>query len=374
MNIAIIEKGHFEVLYTLLKLFDKDGTRITIFIDDSSYKQMEFFLQKEMKKYQWIRQGNQPNRSFINSIFEHLKKTDYQLIYINTIADNFIKYAILLKKIYEKKVILTLHEIKGFFHYPKSLNMRHIIRSIGKKRLITIAPAFNVLSETLVPLLRQELKNEKTIFIIPGALFEQENFIAQEYLEGETVRIVIPGSIDTRRRNYDLVFEFLEKAKSANLNVRITLLGSFRKNYSEPIHKKCIHYPRLNNNLHFYETDIISQKEFDREMKEAHFIWMPLNQHAAVTDGVKEEYGISISTGNTGDVIRYAKPFFAPSYLPIDIALEKGCCRYTNTTEIINKLQQLNSLEYKRLQNEALGASLHYTKEKIMERNKSLFK
>jgi len=374
MKIAIIEKGHFEVAYTLIRLFDNDSNRLTIFIDEPSYEQLIQLLREKSGRYKWVVQKKDSNREFIKLMFSQISNTGFDLVYFNTIADNFIHYAWHIRKLGHKNIIMTLHDIRGFFHYAPSLSIRKAIRFAGKRKLIKAIPAFNVLSETLVPLLQQKLQNKKPVFNIPGALFEPDGFIPKDYIAGEIIKITVPGSVDIRRRNYDSVLELLEKVKSTTLKISVTLLGSFRKGHSGSVHSKCVQYIESGSNLHIYETDIVSQQEFDRVMDESHFVWMPLNQFAAVTDGTKEEYGTSISTGNTGDVIRHAKPFFAPSYLNIDPALEKSCCRYSNIHEIIDKLKSLNSSEYTHLQNEATSASLNYTKDKIIERNKALFK
>jgi hypothetical protein len=373
MKIAIIEKGHFEVAYTLIQLFDNDRNKLTIFIDEPSYDQLTYLLKEKSERYKWVIQTKESNREFIKLMFEQLGNAAFDLIYFETIADNFIHYAWYIRKLYQKNIVMTLHDSKGFFYYSPSLSIRKLIRFSGKRKLIKIVPALNVLTETLFPFLQKELQGKKTIFNIPGAFFEPEGFKPIEYKTGEFIKIAIPGSVDTRRRNYDSVLEFLEKIKSAGLKVSITLLGSFRKGYSELIYSKCIQQVQSNSRLHIYKEDTVSQQEFDKIMKEAHFIWMPLNKFAVVTDGVKEEYGKTISTGNTGDVIRHVKPFFAPSYFTIDPALKKSCCQYSDINEIIGKLKTIDSAEYKRLQEDALNASLNYTKDKIVERNKDLF-
>lgn len=373
MKIAIIEKGHFEVAYTLIQLFDTGDNKLTIFIDKLSYEQLKYLLHSKINRYKWIIQDEEPNRKFIKLIFSTIRNEKYDLLYFDTIADNFIQYAWYIRQLEQQKIILTLHDIKGFFIYSPSLSIRKNIRFLGKRQLMNAIPLFNVLSETLIPLLRRKLNNKKNILNIPGALFESGSFKIKEYKPGEIIKIAVPGSIDIRRRNYDSVFELLEKVKPAALKVVIILLGSFRKNYSERVYKKCMEYLQSNSNLLIYKKEIVDQQEFDRVMEDVHFVWMPLNRYAAVTDGILEEYGTTISTGNTGDVIRHAKPFFAPSYLNVDKVLEKSCCRYTNITEVVKTLQKINSTEYKRLQNEALNASLYYTREKIIERNKSFF-
>jgi hypothetical protein len=373
MNIAIIEKGHFEVAYTLISLFDTGDNRITVFVDESSYDQLAYLLKEKVSRYIWIIQTNETNRDFIAEMFRYIHQHSFDLLYFDTIADNFIHYGWYIRKLNRDKIIMTLHDINGFFHYTPSWSIRKTLRYIGKRRLIHLIPAFNVLTETLIPNLKQKLPGAKKIFNIPGGFFEPGNFKANEYKATDIIKITVPGSVDTRRRDYDSIFELLLKAKQQGINIAITLLGTFSEKYSEHIHLKSLKYCETNANLHLYETGIVSQAEFDRVMGETHFIWMPLQSSAIVTDGATEQYGISISSGNIGDTIRYAIPFFAPAHFNTDSALEKSRCSYNEIIDIVKTLRNLTGSEYERLQQEAFNGSMNYTKDSIIARNQSIF-
>jgi len=373
MNIAIIEKGHFEVVYTLISLFDTGDNRLTIFIDKPSYVQLEYLLKEKIVKHTWIIQDKQSNRVFIKHMFHHIQSHSFDLLYFNTIADNFIYYAYYIKRLANEKVILTLHDILGYFRYVPAFSLRKLIRFVGKRKMIHAVQNLNVISETLIPLLQKKISTSHRIFNISGGFFEPEKFIKQSYNKGDFIKITVPGSIDSRRRNYNSLFELLEAARLQRSNISVTLLGTFRKQDNKEIYDLCHRYIRSSNNLHFYETDSVDQEEFDRIMKETHFIWIPVRQFAIVTDGAREEYGVTITSGNIGDVIRHCRPFFSPHYFKIDKTLESGCLRYANTKDILNALRELNSTSYSQLQDGAYYASMNYTKEKIVSRNNELF-
>jgi hypothetical protein len=374
MNIAIIEKGHFEVAYTLISLFDNGHNNITVLVEENSYQQLQLMLAEKANHYTWvIKEKNESNRRFIYRIFYFLQQHSFDLIYFNTIEDNFIVYAYYLQRLKTKKIVLTLHDINGFFHYQPSLSIRRMVRYIGKKRLLKIIPSFNVLSETLETRLRSGLQASKKIYTIQGSFFDPECFTPLSFSTGDTLSLIIPGSVDTRRRNYDLVFDLLYTARQRNIKISVTLLGAFKKGYSENIQKKCTEYLQTNNNLHIYQSSIVDQPEFDSVMRQSHFIWTPLQFASSISDGVKEQYGISTCSGNIADIIRYAKPFFAPGQLPLENYLEKCSSGYTTITDIIHVLEQLTPGKYNSMQELAYQASLHYTKDKIISRNAGLF-
>ena len=374
MNIAIIDNYHFEVTYTLICLFDNGKNKITVFVHSAAYKQLQYLLAEKETKYHWVvKEDPETNRDFIHRLFRYINHNQFDLLYFNTIEDNFIHYAYYLRQLKKSSTILTLHDINGFFRYQSSLSIRRLVRYIGKRRLINIIPAFNVLSETLTSHLRSCIPPSKKIFNIPGSFFDPERFTPISFSAGETVSIVIPGSVDTRRRNYELVFDLLQAAQQRNINLSITLLGSFQKEHSESIQQKCNAYFQTNNNLHIYQSSIVDQPEFDRVIGKSHFVWIPLQPFNIINDGIKEQYGISTCSGNIADIIRHAIPFFAPEQLPIESQLEKSCNRYKTIHDIIDHIAQLTSAKYDLARESARQASLHYTKDNIINRNAALF-
>ena len=373
MNIAIIEKGHFEVAYTLLSIFDTGENKITVFIDRPSYHQLSILLQEKTSRYTWIIQGTESNRKFIQTLFNHIGSHHFDLLYFNTIADNFIQYAWHINNNDPVKMIMNLHDVNGFFRYRFSWSIRRVVRYIGKRKLIRIIPCFNVLSATLFDHLRQKLPGEKKIFNLPGSFFNPAGFTGLEYHKQDAVKITVPGSVDIRRRDYNLVFDLLQEAAKNNVPVIVTLLGGFSKKFSGAVQSWCRQWLQTAGNLRIYETGPVEQDEFDRVMNDSHFIWMPLHSVVIVTDGTREEYGTSISSGNTGDVIRFARPSFAPRHFKLESGLETSCCRYDNVAGLISLLKGLNTETYKELLTQAVIASGGYTIDKIIEKNKALY-
>ncbi len=375
MNIALIEKGHFEVAYTLLSLFDDGQNQITVFIDQDSYQQLELMLGNKISEYTWVvQQPGEPNRGFITRIFKTLQDENFDLYYFDTIEDNFIVYANWLQRLNSHKTILTLHDINGFFEYKPALSIRRLVRYWGKRKLIKLIPMFNVLSETMRTYLEPKLPNSKKVFNIPGSFFDPGIYTPISFSAGEQLKLTIPGSIDKRRRDYEQVFDMLAEAARQDINIKITLLGAFKKGYSEHILERCRDYLAKNNNLVIFHTPVVNQPEFDKVISESHFIWMPLQHETMISDGVTETYGRSTTSGNIADAIRHARPFFSSEHLSLDNGLEKACTRYTDIKELAGTLKALTPERYQALQQNAYQASLNYTKENIILRNPDLFK
>ena len=86
MKIAIIEKGHFEVAYTLVSLFDTNINSITVFTNEETMHQLSYLLNGKLDRYTWVIQQRESNRNFIGSIFRHINDHQYDLIFFNTIG------------------------------------------------------------------------------------------------------------------------------------------------------------------------------------------------------------------------------------------------------------------------------------------------
>ena len=375
MKIALIEKGHFEVAYTLLSLFDDGQNQITVFIDQDSYHQFEMMLGNKISEYTWVvQQPGEPNRGFITRMFKILEEENFDLYYLDTIEDNFIVYANWIQRLNSHKTILTLHDINGFFDYNPAFSIRRLVRHWGKRKLMKLIPRFNVLSETMKTYLESKLPASKKVFNIPGSFFDPETYTPLDFSAGDQLKLAIPGSIDWRRRNYDQVFDLLSEADRQNFNIKITLLGAFNKGFSEQILERCREHQMEKNNLVIFHTPVVDQPEFDKVISESHFIWMPLQQNTMIADGVTETYGRSTTSGNIADAIRHARPFFSPAHLSLDNNLAKACTRYTDIKELAGALKAMTSEHYQALQQNAYQASLNYTKENIILRNAELFK
>ncbi|MGK2860332.1 MAG: hypothetical protein ACSLE0_00230 [Chitinophagaceae bacterium] len=374
MKIALFETYHFEVANTIISLFDRPENEITIFVYPEAHRQLLFLLQNKATRFTWIvRTKDESNRGFIRRIFHYTSTGSYDLLFFNTISDNFITYVYHFNKLKKTPSVLTLHDINGQFQYKPSLSFTRLVRFIGKRLLIKKITAFNVLADSMVPYLKKKISSGKKIYSLPGTYFDPNQSYLLNFEKKQLVKIVIPGTVDERRRDYSQIKDLLEKATLQNIKIELSLLGAFKTGYSENTRRFCQAYLQDHDNLKIFDVEIVDQPEFDKNMQDCHFIWMPAQPKISIADGIIEEYGKSICSGNIGDAIKYAKPFFVPAIIPLDKPLLNSAIRYESLTDILNLIRHLDSQRYSGLQQKALESSSHYTKEKIIGRNLSLF-
>ena len=375
MRVGIFETTHFEGAYPVIKCFDNGANEITIFCYEESYRQFQHLFEGQMEKFSWVVKSQQDSKyKFIYRIYKETKSRKLDLLYLNTISDNFIFYAWILRFLKGVRVVLTIHSINNFFWKLPSLNLRAVIRSVGKKQLIKQVNEFNVVAMTLVDYLRTKLAASKIIYTVPGAVYEQRKRELKPLENKKISRIVVPGIIDARRRNYQDVLQLAELINKTGMRISITLLGGLNKEFGSSIIESIKNSPDTAD-LKYYTAPVVDQPEFDREMDDADIVLLPATVQTYILDGIYEEYGVTQSTGTLFDIVKHAKPFFAPRNLRVDPFLEKSCLRYDSVDEILEIIQALEESPdvWQDLQRKAKIASTHYTIEAVRKRNPGLF-
>ena len=375
MKVAIFETEHFEAGYSLIRLFNNGQNEITVFCYPASQRQFDYLFKDDRSKINWvIKKEHQSKASFIYTIYQETKKRKIELLYLNTVSDNFLFYAMLAGSLPGVRIVLTLHSIYNFFSTKSLFNPRRMIRAIGKKMLRRAIKEFNILSPTLLPLLQQKFPKGKKIHQVPGAIFEK-NAAAITELSTDLFRIVIPGSIDNKRRDYGQVFKLLNLLKQEDIAAEIILLGSFYGEYGQTILAQCREWAKHHADLRWYEGTVVDQPEFDRVIEMSHFIFTPSVIDTVIADGVEEIYGISISSGNISDAIRHAKPLIIPGGLVVDPVLEKSCVRYSGLGDIVSLFKSIRNdgAIYTKLAIAAIDSSQQFTIEKVRAHNPNLF-
>lgn len=364
---------HFEGAYPVIQLFDVPANQLVIFTDATTYERFADLFKQEVNRYVWeILDTSRGKCYFFNQLYKAVKKHRLELFYVNTISNNHILYAWVFGALRIARVVLTVHDINCLFKSRWSLQARQLIHHIGKKALIKRVNEFNVVSDTMVEYLRQTLHNKTRVHNVPGAVFER----AQSQLTvGNTLHLVVPGSLDKKRRDYTHVFALLKEAEARKLPLHITLLGGYTDAYGKAIIQQSANLKMKYASISVYDTHTVHQDEFDKQLDAAHFIYIPSVVNTAICFAIPETYGLTKSSGNIFDVIKHARPFLAPQSLRVSDKLLRSCFRYSSINELIDFLAgMLQKKEaYLTWQQQALAASKEYTIAQVRAANPTLF-
>jgi hypothetical protein len=374
MTVGIFETEHFEGSYPVIRLFDDGKNQLTIFTNRESYRQFQWLFGKDIKRYTWVvQEENESKYRFIWRMYKEVKQRKIGLLYLNTISNNFIVYAGMISLLRQIRVVVTLHTVNNYFRFVPALSLRRWVRHTGKRALISVTREFNVVSDTMVDYLTSLLPAHKKVHNLPGAVFESAAIPPTAPVINGSIQLVVPGSIDARRRDYEVVLELLEQGR--HLPLHIILLGPFIHPYGNAIREKCMQYAATYSNLVFYDNRVVDQPEFDRVMDAAHIVFTPTAIDAITVDEVVEIYGKSICSGNIFDIIKHAKPFITPQALTIPANLASSAIPYNKVTDIIQVLELLlqEPARYQALLQQAQQNSEKYTIAQIRARNPMLF-
>jgi hypothetical protein len=366
MNIGILETEHYEGAYPVIRLFDIPGNHIIVFTNEDIYPNFEQLFEKDISRYEWIVKSG--SESLIHYLFKVRKfciKNKIDILYCNTISNNHLLYAVLITSIRGIRSILTIHDINCMFHTSPANGFKNVVRQAGKRLLLKTANEFNVVSETMIDYLRNKLKNDKPIHNIPGAVYGN---MSNEIKYSGKLKIVVPGTIDRKRRKYEEVFDIANRFIDS---VEFVLLGGITDEYGIEITARACNY----NNIRSFKTSVVDQQTFDKELQTAHFVWIPSVIDTNICGNIPEVYGVSKSSGNIFDVIKHGKPFIVPQRLAVPVKLEPCCTKYTNIDNLVDFIKRVmaNPSIYVKLNDHATDCCSEFTVGKIRKQHPSLF-
>lgn len=370
MHILIFETTHFEAAYPLIRLFDVPGNQISIFCEEQTSRQLQWLLQDDASRFHWtIQPPGQSRRHFIGQLKQYIQTRQVDWLWLNTVSDNFILFAGLRKQLPALRMTVTLHALCSYIAPRISLNLRRIVRVWGKKKMRARFTEYNVLSPLLLPFAQQHLPHT-TIHTIPGGIFEEEKYVPAA---AGPLRLVVPGSVDIRRRDYGFIYELLQQAELAGLRLHICLAGGpgtggtewisrFRRFRGEYAQISCF-------------EEHVEQPQFDKLIREAQFILHPSVLDTVLEDGAADSYGRTVYSGNFSDAIRHARPLIVPATLPVDPFIQASVISYTDCAGLLDLLIQLHEhpRQAERYQQWALEVSRLFTAEAIRTRFSLLF-
>lgn len=363
MHLVIYDTEHFETTYALVRILDTPKHSITLFVTPVMAHVLKGLFKEDMHKYKWV--IKKPNEvSFIYRLYQYCSTVKAGYLYLNTVAHHHILFGVLCILLPKTKTILTVHDVNSLFNPTLRFSAKPILRYIGKKVLAGAASEYAVLLENCKRYLQAGLGISKKITVLPGSVYEGNPDKAVRQLLVFTV--VIPGSIDNKRRNYELILCLMEQLKQASLYFQIVILGSARTKWAKSFQKKIKQASTENSTVRIYESYFVDQVEYDEQLSRCQLVLLPLVTETT-NDAVTETYGQTKASGGFFDAVRHAKPVLLPAQIPVSPELEEQCVPYHSLHHLVALLLLYadNEKEYFRLAERAQRNSLNFTPESI---------
>lgn len=352
-KVSLIEFAHHsEVLLSyVLVLMQKPDIEVNIYCTQWIYDQCYVLHQYNQLKWN-IKNANQAANRFLNT---HLEKLNVSQLIVITSHEDSTNSILNVSKIKPTK-ILVCHKINTFFRPYRSIKssssfydsilfklklFKFYLKRNSVKNLLREIDFIAVDNERLLEVYNS-LKLLKPCLVFPFGVrsFKSKN------LQNEPLKIIVPGSVSEKSRDYDILLEALKLLKTKRL-LEVELLGKVDK---ETIIKKIKSFSKFNIRI-TYHTSFINQKVFDAKMLSSDFLVLPIQKNMSYGP-IKEDSGYTTISGNINDIIRYGLPAIAPDYYPLSSSLKKIVETYTDTQGLSQKIDEwIASKKYQLLKN-----------------------
>ncbi|ULQ57543.1 hypothetical protein KJS94_04930 [Flavihumibacter rivuli] len=339
MQIAIYDTEHFEVTYGFIRLWDKPGNAITIFTTFHCYEVLKEMLGNDHHKFRWqVRREGQGYAEFIEGFGRFLQQQTTALVIYTTISNNHILHAKLVRQNRQCRFVLVVHALNALFHMPFRMNLRHMVRKWGQHQLMKAIRELALLEPALSGPLVDQLKTHYRLHYLPGAVYEPDNHIPPS---PGPLRLVVAGSIDKERRDYEEVFALIDQAEASQLPLELVLVGQPVGDYGKRIMERANAWQGKLCKLKTMGDSFVPFSQFRVELENADFFFLPVCTNSLAYDHTPEVYGQTKSTGNIFDAIRFAKPIIYPSRLTVHASMQDSGIRYSNIPDLVNRLAEL---------------------------------
>lgn len=341
---------HFDSLDGFIKIFENSNYELHVFTTKSNLNLLRsntfseniiFHPLSGLSKFFFI-------RKHINLI------NTFELIFINTIANDFGSYLALPKK---KIKILRIHNINKQFNPNKSIYwptdlytswkftsyfFRQIVfklfpihRRIINKRIDYFTFPDDALKSTVIA--NNYINPNKIIYSIPlkvSTIDPNKSIIFDNVLN-----VTIIGSTDPKRRDYEIIIQTFEKLfgqSTDNIYIKLTLLGKTNTETGKKIVQKL-------KNINPSQLEIISfsqnvdENEFIQIMNETHLVISPIIQDSRA-EIYHEYYGKTKTSGSILDFIKFGIVTLVPNYYNSPIEMKSYIEQFNDATDLAKKI------------------------------------
>jgi len=329
-KIAIVEfvRTHYDFIISVHEYLYKKGYRdIKILTSSEIWKDTEYQL---IKIENHINPTNVFTAGKVKNYF-YILKNNFDVIYFNSFYYSWKNIiGLLLLKILKRDtdIILTLHNIRRHFEYKSKFKFAPL-----KKILITVidkkTKKYIVLNEKLKEFASKYTKKE--ILVIPFKIPLKQEILTVYKNSSSFYKIIIPGIISNKRRNYDELIKVIKNVLSKRTDFKFILLGRIvSKELIVPLTRLKQQFPQ---NIQFFSS-YIEQELFEKYVIESDIILAPIRKN--VDSNPQEQYGLTKASGIEFDAYKYKKPILIPSFY--EIQNENIDVTYFNTYDELTKI------------------------------------
>ncbi|MEM6644099.1 MAG: glycosyltransferase [Bacteroidota bacterium] len=354
MKLVLIEFDyHAEVLRDTCLLLSKAEVDVYLLTTDKIWRQVA--LKEENLPRFTVNLVNRRSKipAFVSAKLDEIHKMD--LVLLNTLASHYQYFA---RTDFRIPLALRIHNTQTYlgkkvrFDFGSGwqdwkYNLRHIFgKSIGKldwyyrKKFLQKVNFFVFPSRAMVSFAQNNHQYASKVNDIVLPLTFYHPLESEQHDTKSRVSVVIPGTVEKKRRDYKIVVEALRSMDAHDLGkIALCLLGKIDDWYGREILNELLGLEGLEVR-HF--SDFVPQDAFEQAMRRADFLLLPL-QSKARYQIYREYYGSSKISGGESAMIKYGKPAMIPSFYKVDDALTEHALFFDSANELRGLLEKAAS-------------------------------
>lgn len=316
-KIVLYETTHHENLPALLDLCEAQFNQVAVFLKALSWQNLTGEGSPEQRWPRtdfFIQTTDCPNRRFIGQLFRFIRRHGFTHLHLCTLDNNLLFFTVRLTLIGPVHLSLTVHEINEYFSRSYT-NIRACTESIARPILHRLIRHYHVFLPAMADQLRQRLPGSTgpappTVVFIPSRFYSGRHPLPA----ASPFKVVIPGSLDSNRRNYEEVIQTLAlwQPIPGTAPIELVLLGDSTAESSDAILAGFRSIDPGRFTLRHFKG-YIPQTTYEAEITTAHLIWSPLNIHKRSSRNTPETYGLSTASGLTADLLLGNAPALVPA-------------------------------------------------------------
>jgi glycosyltransferase involved in cell wall biosynthesis len=380
-TISLIElECHVEVLYNLLQVLKDTDYSCNVFVSQKIAKELNIFHTEDNITFYINR--SKKNTPFLKTHLEKLRDSD--LIIVNTpikpiyfIAKYSLntKLAIIIHNVNFTFSSLTQYSIKNLFRNIYKFNVyilkrffikneKRFLNKALKKSDLLLFPDFPI--KNYAEKIASKKFNHVQFDVLPFTFYTEQQKELNEINE-KPVRIIIPGTINTHKKDYKSLLEALKMIRNElNFKTEFIFLGKLADSKALDMMKQFKNNENNQLSIKYYKNRVI-QEEFNKEIQKADFFVLPIN--IRVNGNLSGEYyGISKISGSINDMIKFGIPAIITDNYPLNKDLEMISEYYNSEKDLAYKLKKwINEKRYIGMRKKANEVLQKYNKEAFIE-------
>ncbi|UCH72015.1 MAG: hypothetical protein JSW62_00240 [Thermoplasmatales archaeon] len=329
-----------------MKISKTRNTKVTVFTTKEIFSRIETYLE-DKSQYEFILKEDNESINYYLKKVEKICNEKIDLLLVNTIQMSLVNIPHYFKFNPKTKKILTVHLANHWLKKRFGFNFRNIPRSLDavisifliRRRILPKYDGINVVYAPIKNFVEKNTSYKNPVYTLPFNFFDENKPIKKLKKDGK-IRFVVPGLIETYRRDFDLTLDIFEKLfYKYNNKISLWLLGEPIGQGGIRIIERCKKLKEKGYNISFSET-FIPEEKYHRVLIESDVIFSPLNVVTKRETGIKEIYGKTEGSALPFEAIQYVKPLIVPVEFNVD-ELATSSVRYTNNEDLEKKLIEL---------------------------------